>query len=403
MERSKFNFKVAVIGGSFGQMIDPVLEVVPTGKGFLAAKISDELEKYFSEVLRIGNFPGGKKCNIDELVKEIEQLDVNVVIFLAHIPNIIFEVSAQKIRIGGGEVGFLKYTKAPKIVEMVKALHPTVLLVPFKLADPETSMLEVVKWMLNIHSALAVYSKLGDREHYYIIDALGNEQMVLKDDLPAKLAQDIIHFSQAIRRQSERIGDGEAVFAVKYLDALVAFSRKMRPAFERLAGIGNVMVDRWPGNFSFRCTHSFLSSRVGDGFVVTKRNVDKTGLTKEDFVFVSLRLDDNDRLQFWGQENQKPSIDAPVHRVIYQGLPWVKSIAHGHVRVSGDAVYPRTLSRWPCGAENEGIEIVEALSRHLPYNLLVINIDGHGFIALIGEENPTPALQRLSELDFKKL
>ncbi len=390
--------RVVVVGGPFRQKIDPVLQLVPTGKGLLAAEIADALEQHFLTVVRIGNFPGGEECSFEELQERMVSLEVNVVVFLPHLPNIIVQESSEKIRADEGQTGFIEYSRAPKIVESIKELHPEVLLVPFKLADKEADRLDIVRWMLQIRSALAVYSRLGDVGRYFIFDALGNEMLATRAALPGMLAESILHFSKAIRRRSVRIG--EEVPDVEHVDVLVAFSQRMQPAFESIIGAGNVMTERWPGNFSFRCTYGFLSYRVGEGFIITKRNVDKTGLTEEDFVFVSLELKDG-KIKFWGKEPQKPSIDAPIHRVLYSELPWVQCIVHGHLQVVGECVYPETMSRWPCGAENEGFEIVEAISQCPPEELLVINVEGHGFVALIRDTNPAKALNKLSGLTFK--
>jgi hypothetical protein len=243
---------------------------------------------------------------------------------------------------------------------------------------------------------LAVYSRLGDSGQYYIIDALANEVCVSKEDLPAALALTIGHFLEAIRRRSVR--KGHAVPAVPYLDTLVAFSRKMQPAFAQIIE-RNIASGRWPGNFSFRCTHGFLSSRVDDGFMITRRNVDKTGLSAGDFVWVSLELAD-EQLAFWGAEESKPSIDAPVHRVIYRSLPWVRGIVHGHLKAYGEHVHPHMLPRWPCGAENEAFDILSIAPRAQTPDIWIVNIEGHGFVALLGQENPQSGLDTLSELEF---
>lgn len=51
---------IAIVGGPIAQPVDPVLQLVPSGHGHLAASIADAFEQHFSHVERIGNFPGGK-------------------------------------------------------------------------------------------------------------------------------------------------------------------------------------------------------------------------------------------------------------------------------------------------------------------------------------------------------
>ncbi|MBN1427097.1 MAG: class II aldolase/adducin family protein, partial [Anaerolineae bacterium] len=384
------NKSITVVGGPFAQAVDPVLRLVPTGQGHLAAKIADEFEQRFSQMERIGNFPGGKPYSFEELQQAIETLDTDVVIFLPHLPNILISPSPTKLRLSDGETGEIKLQPAPKLVQQIKALHPEVLLVPFKLADPDASRVEVIRWMLDLHAGLAVYSRLGESDRYYIIDALANEVPVSKTELPAALVETVMHFLEAIRRRSEKIDT--QIPPVPHLNKLVAFSRKMQPAFSQIIE-RNVASGRWPGNFSFRCTHDFLSSRGQNGFAITQRNIDKTGLTTNDFVWVSLELE-NDNLIFSGANDAKPSIDAPVHRVIYCQLPWVQSIVHGHLQISGENVHPQKLRRWPCGAENEGFDIVSAASRCPGAELWIANVEGHGFVALIGSQDLEAALNR---------
>lgn len=392
----KSKLKVTVVGGPFAQRVDPVLCLVPTGKGKLASGVADALEKYFGQVERVGNFSKGTVCTFDELQKMIPGMDSNIVVFMPHLPNILVGVSPEKIRIEEGSVGRIEYCRAVKIVENIKQIHPEVLLVPFKIIDKDKLLGDVVRWMLKLHAALAVYSYLGESKTFHIVDALGNDIKLSKEKLPEVLAREIYRMSHAVRRRS--VWKGPEIPDVPYLRAYVDFSRRMEPAFTDT--IRNIAVGRWPGNFSFRCAKGFLSARAGDGFVVTMRNVAKTGLTEKDFVFVSLDLE-NGKLQFWGRKDAKPSIDSPVHRLIYKELPWVMGIVHGHLHAKGNCVYENMLTRWPCGAENEAEEILK-VAPGTYRKLWIVNVSGHGFVALIGDEDPSEALDELSRMGFDR-
>jgi hypothetical protein len=394
---SKQHKKVTIIGGPFAQQVDPVLQLVPSGKGQLAASIADSFQSHGEIVERWGNFDGGQSFTFDELASALDKLNTDVVVFLAHLPNVLIVTSATKIRLGEGEEAHLKMRAAPKLVARIKKQHPQVLLVPFKLADADMSRVEIVRWMLELHAGLAVYSRLGDSSKFYVIDALANEITVSKTELPERLVQEVSHFLEAIRRRS--LHKAHEIPNVPYLNNIVDFSRKMQPAFSQIIE-RNVSSGRWPGNFSFRCTHGFLSSRTEDGFIITRRDVDKTGLTENDFVFVSLNLE-NDSLAYSGTEGVKPSIDSPVHRLIYERIPWVKSVVHGHLQAHGDRVHLEKLQRWPCGAENEAYDIIK-VSPQEARDLWVVNVEGHGFVALIGLDNPKEALDILSQLEFTK-
>jgi hypothetical protein len=388
--------KIIVVGGPFSQNVDPVMKLVPSGSGKLASAIADEFEKNFT-VERIGNFSSGQPNDIFSLETRIKGFSSDAVIFFPHLPNFLVECPSEgKIRIAENEVGCLTIRRAPKLVALVKKYHPGCLLVPFKLADKDTSVVEIVKWMLELHAGLAVYSRLEEKNYFYIIDALGNRTKVTRDVLPEALVEKVNRILSGTRRSSCRIGD--KVPDVPLLGQLTEFSRKMRPAFSQIIE-KNVASGRWPGNFSFRCTHGFLSVRDSSGFVITKRDVDKTGLTEKDFVWVRLDLHD-DKLIYSGAPGTKPSVDAPVHRLIYKKLPWVKVIVHGHLQVSGEFVHGEPLPLWPCGAENEADDIMQAVPKDVTPSLWIANVTGHGFVALIGDSDPKNALDTLSALNF---
>ena len=79
----------------------------------------------------------------------------------------------------------------------------------------------------------------------------------------------------------------------------------------------------------------------------------------------------------------------------------MQSIVHGHLQVYGDCVHPHKLKRWPCGAENEGLDIITISPKDNVSKLWVVNVEGHGFVALIGDEDPEVALCKLGELSFE--
>ncbi|MFA5986457.1 MAG: class II aldolase/adducin family protein [Parcubacteria group bacterium] len=389
--------KITIFGGPIHQSIDPVMMLVPTGKGHLAQEIAREMRQHVDEVELIGNFDGKFTHDFHAIEQAIESLDSHIVIFMPHLPNFFAHQHldhstspGQKIRVNDDGVATLDLHRAPKLLPLVKKLHPEVLLVPFKIADPDMSMVDILRWMLNAHAALAVYSRLGNSQHFWILDVLGNEIACTRANLPQVLATEILHFTRAIRRRSKHVSD--SIPSVPHVKDFLDFSHAMQPAFSQIIQ-KNVGSGRWPGNFSFRCTYGFLSARFDQGFVITKRNVAKSGLTQKDFVYVDGTLH-NEALHYAGSADAKPSVDAPVHRVIYAELPWVQAIVHGHLFCEGSYVYPEKLTRWPCGAENEAYEVIAKAPKEM-HDLWVANIDGHGFIALIGSDQITTGLKKL--------
>ncbi|MFC1623030.1 class II aldolase/adducin family protein [Patescibacteria group bacterium] len=391
---------ITIVGGPVPQKLDPVLNIVPTGNGKLADSIATELESDFI-IERVGNFPKGFPMNFEELEKLVQSLKSDVTIFMPHLPNFLVDYQEDKISVENGDSGEIKIHPAPKLVRQIKRRNPETLLIPFKIAREKMSKVEIVRWMLDLRAAIAVYSRIGESKKFFIIDALGNETPVSKEKLPFELQKKLEHYLKAVRRRT--IHKKVLTPKVKHLEKLVTFSKKMQPAFSQLIE-KNVSSGRWPGNMSlrdhkpFRCTHGFISTKASDGFLITRRNVKKTGLREQDFVFVSLELE-NGKIPFYGSKNSKPSIDAPVHRVIYEQLPWVNSIIHGHLHISGDVVHKDLLQHWPCGAENEGYDIVK-VAPTFHQKLWIANVKGHGFVALIGDKDPAAALDKLSRLDY---
>jgi hypothetical protein len=383
--------KVAVFGGPVLQKIDPVLKLAPTGKGLLAGEIADGLEDEFA-VERIGNFPGGESCDFERMRKHVATLHADAVVFMPHLPNVLVECASDKIRVLEGQTFSLNLKPAPKLVKEVKKFHPAVLLVPFKLASENQNTVEFISWLLSIHAAFGVVSKLGHKDEFSIIEVLGQVTPTTREELPRLLAEKINFYLSVVRRRS--VKKGEDVPEAPYLEALVNFSRKMQPAFANVLK-NHANAGRWPGNFSFRCSYGFLSSRATDGFLITKRDVDKSGLDQSGFVFVEKDLA-KDALAYQAKGDARPSVDAPIHRFLYEKLPWVKSIIHGHVHIEGEFTYPEKLSFWPCGAENEAVEILKVAPQEKT-NLWIVNVNHHGFVALIGDDNPEEALKLLAE------
>jgi uncharacterized glyoxalase superfamily protein PhnB len=140
-------------------------------------------------------------------------------------------------------------------------------------------------------------------------------------------------------------------------------------------------TSRFLGNASFRCTYGFPSFRSNtdpDTIFVSKRNVDKQGLSLNDFVPVQFKEGAVNVLS-----HNKPSVDTPVQVRLYKTIPHINYIVHGHVYVKGA---PFTKEAIPCGALEEVDEIMELIYNNDLYNLCrqgyAINLLGHGFIIL---------------------
>ena len=167
---------------------------------------------------------------------------------------------------------------------------------------------------------------------------------------------------------------------------------------------GTQDVERFLGNASFRCTKGFPSFRDGDHIFVSRRNVNKEGITLEQFVCVYL---DNNKLYYIG--DYKPSVDTPIQARMYQLLPKINYMIHSHCYIK-DA--PFTEVPIPCGA----VEEVEEIKRLIDYyyygdyerNFYVMNLIGHGSIMMSNDARMLKGIEIVGrpipeEQDIKKL
>jgi ribulose-5-phosphate 4-epimerase/fuculose-1-phosphate aldolase len=147
--------------------------------------------------------------------------------------------------------------------------------------------------------------------------------------------------------------------------------------------IHGVNTTRMLGNASFRCQRGFPSFRVQfentDRIFVSRRNVDKRFISKDEFVAVR---DLNGMVGYYGPN--KPSVDTPVQLRLYKWFPKVNYMLHSHTYIEGA---PFTSKRVPCGAIEEASYICGATpgyEMYPDYNAynMAINILGHGSIVL---------------------
>jgi len=141
-------------------------------------------------------------------------------------------------------------------------------------------------------------------------------------------------------------------------------------------------IKRFLGNASFRCPKGFPSFREGKYVFVSRRNVDKTHITIDEFVPTYLK---DNKVYYLGEN--KPSVDSPVQLHLYEMLPNIKFMLHAHVYIDGA---PFTNEVLPCGAleeTNEILDIVKNSKDGLNTNFAIINLKGHGCLIMSDDVN----------------
>ena len=200
------------------------------------------------------------------------------------------------------------------------------------------------------------------------------------------------YLASVTRKQSVSLGSElpEIEFTEKD-NKFIDFVKSSADTFHKLMMLPE-HVDRFVGNASMRgnhlsfseptrCMNGFPSIRKKGTVLISRRNVDKTGITLKDFV--PCHLGDDSEVCYFGEK--KPSVDAPVQLQLFNRLPNIDYILHGHCYADGA---PMTGSAVPCGALEEIDEVMDCIRRN--YNegsdFIVLNLKGHGCLIMAGKE-----------------
>jgi hypothetical protein len=265
--------------------------------------------------------------------------------------------------------------KHPKILPNIKKSNPALILIQSKrVIEKEYSDLDIIKRLLASHSALGLkITKADDEYQFTILDPLGNawaENTSLDVAVEALMAR-VVSIGTMSRMRTQMVGPRED-FELEddFLDAV----RHLGEEFTEY--VTAINPDRFLGNASTRCCHGFPSKRSDhDTVYMSKRNVDKTIISNEQFVEVAFNQT-NTGVDYFG--DQKPSVDTPIQMKLYAAYPNVNYMVHGHVYVK-DAPY--TEENVPCGFLEEVGEIVRLVPDSASTNF-VINLKGHGCLIM---------------------
>lgn len=259
-----------------------------------------------------------------------------------------------------------------KILPTIKTLNPKVLLISSKrVVEKDYTESDIVGRLLKTKSNLGIMIvKDLDRYRFNLLDPLGN--MWASDTNIATfcshLRNRITELLSVTRIPSVRLGE---IRQFEINQDFIKLVREFGTEFTKY--VNAINPNRFLGNAATRCSYGFPSVKDDDRIFVTRRNVDKEGLSPSDFVEIESLAN---KIGFYG--SAKPSVDAPIQIKLFEYYKNVRFMLHGHVYVTG---YNKTISKLPCGSIEEFDEIVN----HIPAansTDFVMNLTGHGFLAL---------------------
>jgi hypothetical protein len=259
-----------------------------------------------------------------------------------------------------------------KIVKKIKVLNKKCILISSKRNLGKYSFSDLVYHGLNIHSNLMLeFSRSCNHHLGRILDPLGNVFADYSTDFTMignVLKKRVDELSNYKRINSSKIdGTLEIPENKEFLSIIKENSEK----FHDLIHHGKE-TPRFFGNVSFRCESGFPSFKENGFVFVSRRNIDKRIIEKEDFVPVI----SGNPVKYLG--NFKPSVDTPIQLLLYDYYRNVNYMFHSHVYVK-DAKFTERII--PCGAVEEFDEIKKIFPDPNLENFSV-NLKGHGTIVL---------------------
>lgn len=146
------------------------------------------------------------------------------------------------------------------------------------------------------------------------------------------------------------------------LQQLININKKLQNHIQTSCG------NRFFGNLSTRCQKLFPTLKTNEGMFVSPRNINKESITPEDMI---LYINDT----YYG--DRKPSVDSPTQWRLYNNLPNINYMIHGHATF----IHPdieTTQNYCLCGDINEVYEVLMLVNK--TEYVFCINLKNHGFL-----------------------
>lgn len=334
-------------------MIDMLIVTGRFSDHFRPSKIGEALAKPFmlDRLFSVTHVNGGTVNYLTQLV-ENGLTNYQVILWMPDVPN-----------------------DEEKLLPLIKQKNPTALLISSKRAIEKTyTEFDVVGRLLKSRSNLGIMvTRANNRYYFSLLDPLGNLFWEGEDvtTLATKVLQRVCTLLQYQRIPSVKIGDAVQVeLPPDYLEVIQDYGEK----FHEYTNAVN--PNRFLGNTSTRCMKGFPGIRTPhpEGhYAISRRNVDKTGISADDFVVVT---SNEQQVEYFG--DHKPSVDSPIQIRLFNYYRNVNFILHGHVYLAGVPTTPNAL---PCGSIEEFDEILD-LVRNPEATNFAVNLKGHGCLIL---------------------
>jgi hypothetical protein len=270
----------------------------------------------------------------------------------------------------------------------IEKINPKLLLISSKrVVEKSYTDFDIISRLLKSRSNLGV--KMTQEQGIYqfdLLDPLGNRYCRTSSvaELGAAMKKRVEELQSLTRIGSTSLC--QCVTAASIEEDFVDIVRHLGDEFSK--HVNAVNPERFLGNASARatdritrCCHGFPATRSADDanvYLVSRRNVDKTTMSADDFVSVT---NNESRVEYFG--DIKPSVDAPIQIRLFNFYRNVRYIVHGHVYVEGGTL---THSKIPCGHIEE-FEEIRLLFADANSANFVINLKGHGCLILAADLN----------------
>ena len=265
-----------------------------------------------------------------------------------------------------------------KVIGDLKVKNPKMILIQSKrVIEKEYLPSDVVGRLLKSHALLGIMiTKENNEYRYRLLDPLGNQWTDTHNISDVGIA---INKRLDYLLNLSRIGSIKTEIAEDYEVQKEFIDIIKRYGIEFTKFVNAVNPNRLLGNASTRCAKGFPAMRMDNHLLVTKRNVDKQTLNKDDFVLVDSRMEKS--VHYKG--DNKPSVDTPIQIKLFDFYHNVKFMIHGHAYVK-EGLF--TSHKVPCGY----IEEFEEIKLLMPYKDATnfkINLRGHGCLILADNLN----------------